>query len=138
MIPLPAWLTLTLLKKAAPWIAGALIVACIFLYGYSKGVSKWKGKYESANVSAQQNADEVDKLKAAVEEQNLSIEQWEKDKADELERVEQAHRTALARQASSYRRAIEQRDRDAAELRERVKLLTVAETCHEAWVEVTQ
>lgn len=133
---LPAWITIGMLKKAAPWVAGVLIIFAIYFIGYNRGTTKWHGKYDSVVTTARQNAAEVVKLEAAIEKQSAAVAALEQEGIAELERVEEAHKAALAGQAASYRRAIEQRDRDAAALRERVRLMSVAETCHEAWVEV--
>lgn len=127
-----------LIKPFAPWMAIALALLGIYAYGYHNGVSKWHDKYDAAVVASEHNAAEADKLKTALEDQNRAIDTLKAEGDAALERVETAHSLALARQSASYQRAIDKRDRDAAALRERVKLMTVAETCHEAWVEMAK
>jgi hypothetical protein len=113
------------------------------MVGRSHGAARWHSKYDDAVFerdaaidTAKYNADEVVKLGDAIDRHNEAIAKMERDHRDQLNGVLESHRVALARQATSYQRAIEERDRSAAELRERVRLLSVAETCHEAWLEV--
>ena len=136
---------LPLLKKFGPWIAVLLLLVGIYSFGYSRGSSNWEGKYDSAiaerdiaNTTAVHNGEEVVRLRVAVTAQNDSILKMQEDQSVADARVRAAHAAELRRQATSYQRAVDAARAESAGLQSRMALLTVAETCHEAWLEMAQ
>lgn len=130
----------------------AVIVAVIFGFGWScrgkqceKKIAKKEVKIErmTANYRAaledlavsEKNYDELNKAKT---EQNEAIEKMNADFEAEKKRIIKANEEALASSASSYQRNMEAARRQTEELRRRMVSLSVAESCHEAMVEITQ
>ena len=142
MIPV-VWLAL--LKKFGPWIAVVLLLFGIYAFGHSRGAAKWKGNHavaveerNAARETATHNAEEVVRLEAAIDAQNAAIMEMERVQSEQMAQVRTAHDNARRRQATSYQRAVEAARASVADLQRDLELMTVAETCHAAWVEVAQ
>jgi len=136
---------LPLLKKFGPWIAVFLVVTGIYAFGYYRGSAKWEGKRNTAieerniaQATASHNAEEVVRLEEAITAQNADILKMQEDQSVADARVRAAHAAELQRQATSYQRAVDAARAESAGLQSRMALLTVAETCHEAWLELAQ
>lgn len=133
------------LVKFGPWIAVALLLLGIYVAGRYHGAAKWEGKYatavterNTARETATHNADEVVKLTDAIDRQNAAIRQMEARQSEHLDAVNEAHAKALERQATSYQRAVDAARASASDLQCRVEVMTVAEACHAAWMEVAK
>ena len=136
---------LPLLKKFGPWIAVALLLFGIYAFGYSRGSDRWEGKRNTAieerniaQATASHNAEEVVRLEEAITAQNADILKMQEDQSVADARVRAAHAAELQRQATSYQRAVESARAGTADLQRDLELLTVAEACHAAWLEMAQ
>jgi hypothetical protein len=134
---------LPLIKKSGPYILILVALFGLYRFGFSRGADKWESQYDHAleqrdmeHAAAVRAANELAVVKDALERQSNAIREMEEDHAAQLESVNRAHDAALRRQAEAHRRAELERYREAENLRERMRLMTVAEACHEAWLEV--
>ena len=138
-----------IVKRYGPIVIIALVIVIVFgstyLVGRSHGknigaekINDLKTSLKTCTETAKHNAAEVVKLEEAVKRQNAAYAALERDSREHLNRVNEVHERALQRQASAYQRAVEDARSQTDALRQRMNQLTVAETCHEAWVEVTQ
>ena len=82
--------------------------------------------------------DNVDTLDTAIKEQNAAIDELGEETERRVMSLRSAHESANERLRANYDAAISRSKDETAELRERMADLSVAEACHEAWVEVSK
>lgn len=133
-----------LAKKFGPYLLVVLLLFGVWMHGKSKGKEKWSEKYQKSQHEVKQlerekvEADsEIFMLRATLDQQNESIKQMGVEHDNRVKEAQEAHQRILRDQATSYQRQLLEAAEGTKELRERVRLLPVAETCHEAWAEVS-
>lgn len=139
-----AWMILA--KKFGPWIAVALLLVGI----YYAGGSKWRVKHKAAIVArdaaivhrdaavdrAALCAVGAEQVRAALTKQNNALRELGQLAAEREAAVRLEGEVALRRQADAYRRALRDATEATADLRLRIEEMSVAEACHESWLEV--
>jgi biopolymer transport protein ExbB/TolQ len=146
VVPAMTWaLILPMVKRYGPWVAVVLVLVGLYTLGRSHGAAKWKVRHgdmvERYNVcvdTAEHAADEVVRLRAAIDSQNDAIARMEQDHSDHDAAVRAAHDRVMRQQATAYERAMRRANTETEELRLRVRSMSVAEACHESWLELAQ
>ena len=83
----------------------------------------------------QENYDALDQ---AIKNQNSAVEELGRKTVEAIETLEKRHLESLRRLNESHRSTLDQARSEAEELKQRLSLLTVAEACHQAWLEVVK
>jgi len=135
MIPIQPWMI-----KAG---AGVLLVSGIFYSGCS--VQK-KMDLAKINKLKQQNSEYVmiidafqancDELERGINAQNKAIEDLGKESERRMQQLNAAHAAAIRRFTQANEQIISDAREEADALRERLAGLSVAEACHQSWVEL--
>lgn len=143
MIPIAG--ILPVLRKAAPYLLIVAAVCAVWFHGRHVGVKSESGKTakavaerDSARSVANHNFVQWQQEKEAHERQSLAIRDMEQAQADADARVRAAHRAEVARLERERARAVADANARADALAERVRDLSAAEACHEAWLEVVR
>lgn len=145
---IPVWLT----PKVIKGIGIGLIVAAFFTAGYrtSSKINSWrlekvKAEYATLLQNNRQCLDQnlrasksISELEAALEEQGDAINKLAEDSRVALQKQQEKHRLALERYRRSSEASVAKLEADKQELLERMEILTVCESCNEAWREVVK
>lgn len=136
---------LPLIKKFGPYVAVLLLLLGIYMVGRDHGSDRWEGKYDgmvaerdAALSLADHNYQQWIQADEARERMAGAVRQLEQDSVNAEARVTAAHRAELARVEREHARAVAEAQRRADALAERVRELSVAETCHEAMLEIVR
>ncbi len=136
-----AWMIL--LKKFGPYIAVVLIIFGVWMHGRSTGKNKWQGKYSTAaqeiktlELEAVDCSAEVVILRAAIDAQNESIRIMGEQHDERVATAREVADRILANQATVYQRRLREAASETRGLRDKMRTIGVAESCHEAWLEV--
>jgi len=134
-----------LLTKAAPYLLILAAIGAVWFHGRHSGVVSERGKTAKAvaerntfrnlaehNYQQYVQADEAQKRMAA------GLHQVEEEGARAEARLRAEHEAQLARVESDTARRVAEAQRRADALAERVRELSVAETCHEAMLEIVR
>jgi len=99
-------------------------------------VEKWKGRYQQSLEAIAVWEKNVAGLRQAVKDQNEANDRLAEESRIREASLQATHQEALARLTRSNNETIRNARDETAALRERLAGLSVAEACHEAWVEV--
>jgi polyhydroxyalkanoate synthesis regulator phasin len=134
-----------LLTKAAPYLLILAAVGAVWFHGRHAGVVSESGntakavaERDQALAVADHNYQQYVQADEARERVAEAVRQLEQDSADAEARVTAAHRAEMARVERERSRAVAEAQRRADALAERVRELSVAETCHEAMLEIVR
>ena len=134
-----------LLTKAAPYLLILAAIGAVWFHGRHSGVVSERGKTAEAVAErntfrnlAEHNYQQYVQADEAQKRMAEAVRQLEQDSADAEARVTAAHRAELARVEREHARAVAEAQRRADALAERVRELSVAETCHEAMLEIVR
>lgn len=136
---------LPLLRKAAPYLLVLAAVGAVWFHGRHTGVVSERGKTvkavaerDQALKTAKHNHDQWVQSDDARERMAEAVRQLKQDTSDADARVRAAHRAEMARLEREHARTVAEAQRRADALAERVRELSVAETCHEAMLEIVR
>jgi hypothetical protein len=142
---IPISVILPMLRKAAPYLLIVAALGAVWFHGRHSGVESERGKTlaaiverDEARTAAENNYRQWEQSEAARARQSEAIRDMEQATADADARVRAAHRAEVERLAREHARVLADAQRRADALAERVRDLSVAETCHEAWLEVVR
>ena len=140
------WLSvLAFLKKFGPYIAIALLLVGIYVGGVRHGSEKWKEKYNSAVAqrdraleTADHNYQQWVQSDEARERMAAAVRELESETADAEARVRAAHKAEIARLERENARNVADAQGRADALQERIRELSVGDSCHEAMLEIVK
>jgi len=101
-------------------------------------IQRLKADYTRAVEIIEVFQDNYDTLNKALKDQNEQITRLGEETERRIESISKAHNAAITRLSSANAASIRVAESEAAELRERMASLSVAEACHEAWLEVVR
>ena len=125
----------TLLIKV---LLGAVALGAIFAGGCRVQYLMDRGKIIKLQTLNQQHLENNLELLSGIRESNKAIAKLAEISQQREAAIKAAGEEALARERSENATAIRDSEAAAADLRERLAQLPVAEACHQAWVELTK
>ena len=148
MIPIPLWFRPWMLKAGV----GVLFLCSIFYAGChtqrgidAKRISKMQSKvetiehnYELSLAAAAQSLENYEVLEKAVLDNNAEVIRLNEEYNLKVIAMRRVSRTAIDNINSTHSAAMSEATEEINRLTERFAVMSVGESCHESWIEVTK
>ena len=136
-----AWMIL--LKKFGPYLGIVLLVFGVWMHGKSVGVKKWRGKYNESErvvkvltLNLNQCSAENALFRDVIDANNEAVRIMGEEHDERVRRARLVAERILNDQATVYQRKLREAAAETRSLRESMRTMGVAESCHEAFLEV--
>ena len=121
------------------------VMASVFMWGCQVGKNKSAAKIQRLNANYDRCVgivdtfqDNVDTLEKSIDDQNKAIDDLGKESSRKAAEMKVWYAAAIKSYDKANNKIIKDARDEAAKLREKLAKLSVADACHQAWVELTK